>query len=824
MDTSSSALDSSSGALVPSTGAIPPGGVPRHVAPVVLNLDASNYTKWSIYLKASLGRAGLIGHVDGTTPAAFTDAAWKADDYTVLNHLHSAIHEDVADMVLARDQSARQLWLAILELFSANKASKAIYLDNDFRQLVQGTSSITEYCRRQKQLSDALADNDSPVSARALVLNTLRGLGPQYASAATVISMTDPLPTFIRARSMLLMEEMQQANAATNAASTALVAQARGAAPVCTGTACRGASSNSPAPPPKKKKNKNGGRPSAPSQRPGNPAPSGPWVCFSPGASGSGQWRYPSPAPGLIGPRPQAYATTAAPLYQSGPPTSAPSAWDNAGLIAALNNLYQQGGWVMDSGATVHMTNDEGNIQFSAPLSRPHFVTVGNGTSVPISSSGSTSFQSPSGHRFRLDHVLLVPHLIRNLLSIRKFTRDNFCSVEFDAYGFSVKDLKTRRVILRCNSEGDLYTFPGTPHRAPPAAMLATTSADLWHRRLGHPGQDAMSALQKFSLIKCNKNRRSSVCHACQLGKHVRLPFSLSTSMSSAKFELIHCDLWTSPIISNSGFRYYLVIVDDYSHFYWTFPLRQKSCVHATLVKFFAYVHTQFGTQIRALQTDNGTEFINSAVENLLTSHGTILRLSCPYTSQQNGKSERAIRTVNDTMRSLMFQAHVPESFWAEALATATYLLNRRPSKAIRSLIPYTRLHDRSPPYDSLRVFGCLCYPNLASTAKHKLRPRSLPCVFLGYPSQHRGYRCYDITSGKIAISRHVVFDEHVFPFQLAAQARDSPVSSSPRRLDFLFTDIWDPLPRAVPSTATTADCRDATVMATSWLTPRGRL
>jgi hypothetical protein len=156
------------------------------------------------------------------------------------------------------------------------------------------------------------------------------------------------------------------------------------------------------------------------------------------------------------------------------------------------------------------------------------------------------------------------------LLSIRQFTRDNYCSVEFDAFGFCVKDMKTRRVIFRCNSDGDLYTFPGSStRRVPPTAMLATIAGDLWHQRLGHPGQDAMSALQRLSLIKCNKTRSISVCHACQLGKHVLLPFSLSTSASSAIFDLLHCDLWTSSIISNSGFRYYLVIVDDFSHYYW---------------------------------------------------------------------------------------------------------------------------------------------------------------------------------------------------------------------------------------------------------------
>jgi hypothetical protein len=169
-------LDATSGALVSSTaGALPPVGVTRSNAPVVLSLDASNYTKWGIYMRASIGRAGLIGHIDGTIAANPTDATWSSNDYSVLNHLHSGISEDVADMVLARDQTARQLWLSLLELFSANKASKAIYLDNDFRQLVQGSSSIAEYCRRQKQLFDALADCDSPITNRALVLNTLRG-------------------------------------------------------------------------------------------------------------------------------------------------------------------------------------------------------------------------------------------------------------------------------------------------------------------------------------------------------------------------------------------------------------------------------------------------------------------------------------------------------------------------------------------------------------------------------------------------------------------------------------------------------------------------
>ncbi|KAK1617826.1 hypothetical protein QYE76_023343 [Lolium multiflorum] len=295
------------------------------------------------------------------------------------------------------------MWLAARDLFTANKANKAIYLDNDFRQLVQGSLSIHEYCRRQKHLADALFDNDSPVSDRALVLNTLRGLGPRFASAATVISMTDPLPTFLRTRAMLLMEEMQQANAAATSANTALVAQARGPASSCTGPGCR---VDGPAPgagagkgkQPAKQKGRTGGRQGGGATQ-GNqparaPAPTGPWVCFSPGA---GQWRAPSSGQGILGPRPQAYTATA--------PSTSATTWDSSALIAALNNLaLQQGGWVMDSGASSHMTNDDGNLTRSSHLRTPHFVTVGDGTTIPITSSGFISFRTPYGHVFRLNH------------------------------------------------------------------------------------------------------------------------------------------------------------------------------------------------------------------------------------------------------------------------------------------------------------------------------------------------------------------------------------------------------------------------------------
>ena len=116
-------------------------------------------------------------------------------------------------------------------------------------------------------------------------------------------------------------------------------------------------------------------------------------------------------------------------------------------------------------------------------------------------------------------------------------------------------------------------------------------------------------------------------------------------------------------------------------------------------------------------------------------------------------------------MRTMLAHSSVPQSFWHHALHMATYLLNILPCKTLQNTSPTQLLYHRDPTYTHLRVFGCLCYPLLPSSTIHKLQPRSTPCVFLGYPSNHRGYKCFDLSNRKLIISRHVIFDETQFPF-----------------------------------------------------------
>jgi hypothetical protein len=132
-----------------------------------------------------------------------------------------------------------------------------------------------------------------------------------------------------------------------------------------------------------------------------------------------------------------------------------------------------------------------------------------------------------------------------------------------------------------------------------------------------------------------------------------------------------------------------LVILDDCTHYLRTFPLRVKSDTFSTLATFVAYASTQFSAPVKVVQCDNGREFDNSSARTFLLSQGIHLRMSCPYTSPQNGKAECIIRSINN-VRSLLFQASMPPSYWVEALSTATGLLNILPTKTLAFSTPHT--------------------------------------------------------------------------------------------------------------------------------------
>lgn len=285
---------------------------------------------------------------------------------------------------------------------------------------------------------------------------------------------------------------------------------------------------------------------------------------------------------------------------------------------------------------------------------------MANGIKVPIESSGSLSFTTPN-RPLALKSVLVTQSLIKNLISVRRFSKDNSCSVEFDPFGFTLKDLRSQKRILHSDSTGDLYPLLPSPNKATsqPQSFL-TTSSNVWHRCLAHCNNQTLNSLLSNSVLSCNKRDLSPLCSACQFGKQTKLPFTTSNTIVNYPFDIVHSELWTSPIQSLSGIKYYVLFLDHYSHFLWVYPLRYKHETFSKFLHFTNFVKTQFGKDIKSLQCDNGGEFDNSQFHDFFASKGITFHFSCPHTSQQNGKSERMIRTINNVVRCLLFQAQLP--------------------------------------------------------------------------------------------------------------------------------------------------------------------
>jgi transposase InsO family protein len=159
-----------------------------------------------------------------------------------------------------------------------------------------------------------------------------------------------------------------------------------------------------------------------------------------------------------------------------------------------------------------------------------------------------------------------------------------------------------------------------------------------------------------------------------------------------------------------TGSKYCLVIVDDYYRFTWVFFLQEKSQTQDIWKGFLREAQNEFGLRIKKIRSDNGTEFKNSQIEGFLEDEGIKHEFSSPYTPQQNGVVERKNRTLLDMARTMLDEYKTPDRFWAEAINTACYSINRLYLHRILKKTSYELLTGKKPNASYFRVFGSKCF------------------------------------------------------------------------------------------------------------------
>lgn len=428
-------------------------------------------------------------------------------------------------------------------------------------------------------------------------------------------------------------------------------------------------------------------------------------------------------------------------------------------ILTALEFSRDHDFWIVDSGATDHMTNNASSLHDLHMFSNPANVSVANGNNAPILGKGKIKLLSNS----KESCVLYVPSFPFKLLSVGRLTHLLNCLAIFSPYNVIFQDQVTKKKIGEGFYQNGLY-YISTSSSFSKSLVAASNNVSLqrlWHRRLAHPSSHVLSIMFP-SLCKT-----SYECETCHMSKSSRLSFPVSKSRATFPFEIVHSDVWgPASLESFDGYRFYVTFIDDFSRTSFVYLLKFKHEVFKCFEDFHKLVTNHFSSKICILRSDNGTEYTSKIMTNYLSNQGIMHQTSCVGTPQQNGVAERKNRDLLEKTRALMQQTNVPKHFWSQAIQTAAYIINRLPSSVLNFKSPFEVLKGRKINIDHLRIFGCICFVHVQPKDMDKLDPRAIKCVFLGYSSTQKGYKCYNVKNRKMLVSRDVRFDESSSFFQ----------------------------------------------------------
>jgi transposase InsO family protein len=381
--------------------------------------------------------------------------------------------------------------------------------------------------------------------------------------------------------------------------------------------------------------------------------------------------------------------------------------------------------WILDSGASKHVTGAANEFVSYTPYPSTYKETIQttDGTRQPIKGVGTVKW-SPS---IMLSSVLHVSSFPVNLLSLSALVDQMDCQVSFDRDYCLIQERKTGKELGIVIRHGGLwYLDRKNGGESMGAALIASMNEDeikvmLEHCRLGHLSFGAMAKL--FPHMTNNVDNRKLVFDACEYGKHTRETYISKGLRNISPFMLIHSDVWTCPVTSISGMKYFVTFIGCFSHVTWIYLMKHKSEVIKCFRDFCSFIGNQYDARIKVLMTDSGTEYVNDEFGNFLSTHGILHQTTCPDTPPQNGVAERKNRHILEVAHSLMYTMNVPKFLWSEAVMTAVYLINRTPSRLLGWKTPYEMLQGVNEFIVPPKIFGCTCFVRDHRPSMGKLDP-----------------------------------------------------------------------------------------------------
>ncbi|KAF7839048.1 Retrovirus-related Pol polyprotein from transposon TNT 1-94 [Senna tora] len=544
--------------------------------PISSKLDDNNYLSWRMLALATIRGHYLYNFLVGEShiptryatdqdrdKGTYSDEYlnWQCQDQLLASWLLNSMSDGVVSKMVGCVHSY-QVWNKVEELFCSSTRARERQLKNDLRSIKKGSTSMSDFLLKVKKIVDSLGAIGSPISTHDHIESIFDGLDREYESFMTSFSMHKEEYSVTEIEALLLSQEAR------------IDKLKKVVDNVSANMAQRGGYQNN------RFSNQPFGQRGGYQGRGNNAASNGGTTIFRGNFQGHGRGPHPSQ------PQNRGAASLAQAMNQT---QIRPNSGAPVEALLATPEILSDDAWFADSGSSNHLTNNLSNLQASQPYDGGEQVHIANGSGLHIQSIGFSELQS-SSNSFKLNQILHVPEISKNLISISKFARDNHVYFEFHPDDCFVKSQANNQILLKGRDKQGLYVFDNlnfasqdtvTPFSAHTASLTSSNTSSqfhLWHNRLGHPS----SSVVKTVLNTCNLNTINKdvhfFCEPCCMSKIHALPFPSSSSSYTKPLELFYSDLWgPASVTSSRNYRYYISFIDAFSKYTWVYLLKAKS-------------------------------------------------------------------------------------------------------------------------------------------------------------------------------------------------------------------------------------------------------
>ncbi|GJU43250.1 putative ribonuclease H-like domain-containing protein [Tanacetum coccineum] len=301
------------------------------------------------------------------------------------------------------------------------------------------------------------------------------------------------------------------------------------------------------------------------------------------------------------------------------------------------------------------------------------------------------------------------------------------------------KLLDASQVLLRVPRQSNMYSFDlkNVVPSGDLTCLFAKATIDeskLWHRRLGHVNFKTMNKLVKGNLVRGLPSKifdNDHTCVACQKGKQHKASCKAKLMSSiSQPLQMLHMDLFGPTSVRSINHKTYcLIVTDDFSRFSWVFFLASKDETSGILKRFITEIENQLNHKVKVIRCDNGTEFKN--------------------------------REMNEFSRTMLADSLLPTVFWAKAVNTACYVLNRVLVTKPHNKTPYELIIGRPPSISFMRPFGCPVTILNTLDPLGKFDRKAEEGFLVGYFVNSKAFRVFNSQTRKVKENLHVNFLEN---------------------------------------------------------------